>query len=239
MKKGLLIVVLLSCCMFVTNVHAKQVYYENEYGVQLTKEEYDYLVYMYWDGAQDFMTQEDYSKFEQSGIVGGSLSSTTYTEPVLTRGASYETASKSLKISSSCSTNCNISIVATWKNLPAIRSYDVIGAYLENTSLLTTPTTKVTSSSGTSQSSEIKSSNVGLGVSIALPTYGTSIIVTQSFKVSSGGTVYGSYQHAIKTISLANSKNYTFSKSGYGGVFNFSGIASSTYDRMNGVSLSV
>ena len=239
MKKIFYLLICIGSCLFVTNVSAKEVYYQNDNGVTFSKEEYDYLTYMYWDGAQDLMTKEDYEKFINYGIVGGSLNSVIYDEPILTRGATYETASKKLKISSSCSTNCAISIVATWKNSPAVRSYDVIGAYLENTTLKDTPVTKVTSSTGAYQSTEIKSSSNGFGVSVSLPAYGTSVIISQTFKVASGGTVYGSYQHAIKTISLANSKNYTISKDGYGDVFKFSGTAASTYDKMQGVNLSV
>ena len=43
----------------------------------------------------------------------------------------------------------------------------------------------------------------------------------------------------VINISLSNSQNYTFSRSGYGGVFKFSGTALTTYDKMKGVSISL
>lgn len=55
---------------------------------------------------------------------------------------------------------------------------------------------------------------------------------------TSGGTVYGTYQHAQADITLATSKLYNFSSSGMGGVLNFYGNASGVYDNTSGLSLS-
>lgn len=55
---------------------------------------------------------------------------------------------------------------------------------------------------------------------------------------SSGGTVYGTYQHAQSDITLATSKLYNFSSSGMGGVLSFYGNASGIYDNTKGLSLS-
>ena len=81
--------------------------------------------------------------------------------------------------------------------------------------------------------------SVGFGVSIGLPKYGSSMIINQTYRVNKGGTIYASYQHAKSTISLANSKNYTLSHAGFGGVFKFSGVAVNIYDQMSGVSIIV
>lgn len=58
-----------------------------------------------------------------------------------------------------------------------------------------------------------------------LPKYDSAPVINQTFKVSKGGTVYASYQHAMRNIFLADSKNYTLSKAGYGEVFKFAGTA--------------
>lgn len=55
---------------------------------------------------------------------------------------------------------------------------------------------------------------------------------------TSGGTVYGTYQHAQADITLATSKLYNFSSSGMGGVLSFYGNASGVYDNTSGLSLS-
>ena len=55
---------------------------------------------------------------------------------------------------------------------------------------------------------------------------------------SSGGIVYGTYQHAQANITLATSKLYNFSSNGMGGVLSFYGNASGIYDNTPGLSLS-
>lgn len=237
MKKFFVLAIFTSC-LFMSNVSAKDIYYTNNNGVSFNKEEFDFLGNFFWNGVQDLLSKEDYQNFILSDIMNGDIEIETYHE-IMTRGTYFEDANRDLKISKSCSSNCYISVTLTWKNNPTIRSYDVIGAYLENTELVNTPTTVVLNSGATVNSKEIKKTSTGFGVSIKLPTYGNSLIVNQTYRVKKGGHVYASYQHAMKNISLTNSKNYTISKSGYGKVFNFSGTAVSTYDRMNGVNISV
>ena len=55
-----------------------------------------------------------------------------------------------------------------------------------------------------------------------------------------GGLVYGSYQHAGSSVTLSQSKNYSFSINGYGNVFLFNTTkAKDAYDGMDGVSMYV
>ncbi|MDE6141153.1 MAG: hypothetical protein K2G03_00980, partial [Bacilli bacterium] len=152
---------------------------------------------------------------------------------------SHETNSKTMKISKSCNSTCSISVVVTWKNVPNTKSYDVIGAYLDGISLIKHSSTKVKTSTSSNSSLEIQQEKSGFGVSISLPTSGSNYVISQTYTVSKGGTVYASYQHAKSSISLANSKNYTISREGYGGVFKFSGTAKNIYDAMGGVSITV
>lgn len=49
--------------------------------------------------------------------------------------------------------------------------------------------------------------------------------------------IYGSYQHAVNSVSLANSQNYTLGGSGLGNVFVFPYSISQKYDGMTGVYL--
>ncbi len=238
MKK--VFILLFSCFAFISGVYAKEIYYTNEKGVSFTKEEYEFLSMMYWEGSQDLLSEDDYNKFIKSDIMNGTINIKEIKDNnIVLYGTSINDGSKSLKIASSCSSNCYVSLTTNWTASPSIRSYDVIGAYLENTSLVNDVSTTVSSTSGTRSSQEIKKFNNGFGVSISLPISGSSIVVNQTFRVNKGGHIYASYQHATRSITLADSKNYTLSRYGYGGVFKFSGIASSIYDRMNGVDIAV
>lgn len=132
MKKQIKIcalLLILFCALNSENVNAQEVYYTNDYGVQLTQEEYEFLTKMYWDGYQEIMTQEEYEEFNQSGILHGEFESKEIIDNdiITTRGAIHTTGSKSLKIAKSCTTNCKISVVLTWLKNPTIRSYDVMG----------------------------------------------------------------------------------------------------------------
>ena len=157
-------------------------------------------------------------------------------DQITTLSTTYTDTGKYLKIAKSCQNNCTIAVTFNWLQNPLVRSYDVIGAYLDSVSLLSTPQTIVTSTTANSSSSEINQFSNGFGVSVAL-TLGNSLVISQTYTVSTGGHVYASYQHAKSVISLANSKNYTISRSGYGGVFNFSGTAANVYDQMQGVDI--
>ena len=230
----LLIVILL---FGIFNVNAKEIYYSNVNNVELTKEEYDFLSKMYWDGYQAIMTKEDYNYFVQSNMINGVFDSKIYNYN-LARGVSHTTSSKNLKISKSCTSDCDISVVLTWLVNPTIRSYDVIGAYFDGVSLIRMGDTKVVSSSSVNSFSLNNQSNNGIGSSIKLPTY-SNIVISQSYKVSSGGTVYASYQHAVENITLSTSSKYNFSRNGFGGVFSFYDSASGVFDGMGGVYISV
>ena len=94
------------------------------------------------------------------------------------------------------------------------------------------------STSGTNWYSYLNTTN-GLGNSVKLPDVGENIIINMAFTVTPGGTVYGSYQHAMQNTTLANSQNYTLDYLGEGGVFLYNGNAVGVYDGMNGVDIDV
>lgn len=236
MLKKILIVFGISFIVYMPNVSAEE-YYRNDYGVALNKEEYDFLSYMFWDGCQTLMTENDYVRFINSDIMNGELDSKIYEEP-MTRATTIDDNSRTFKISKSCSTNCLVSVTLKWKGVPTTKSYDVMGAYLDGVTLQNTPTTMIQTSNGSTKITDLKKANNGFGVSMILPS-GNNIVINQNFRVSKGGTVYASYQHAMKNITFGDSKNYTFSKAGYGQVFKFSGTAVSVYDRFNGVNISL
>ena len=151
------------------------------------------------------------------------------------RGTVVDTAMKHIVISKSCdSTKCFITTNASWKSNPKVRSYDVIGARFSGSSLINVISTKVYSSSGTSTYSNYVNKTNGFGCSVKLPT-SSNIQVIQKFNTNKSGRVYASYQHAVSNISLANSKKYTISSVGMGGVFSFNNSVASYYDNTQGV----
>lgn len=236
MKKILIFMIAVS--FSILNVHAaSDYYYINDKGVKFTEEQYNYFSKVYYEGYQEYMNQDDFNYFDVEAM-DSSLVEEIYLNNINNRATSITDNNKSLKITKTALTNTSIiTTTLSWNSNPTVKSYDVIGARLSNTSLTNTPITKIVSSSGTQSYSVNVNSNSGFGASVLLT--GNNIKVTQTFTVNNGGTVYASYQHAKSSISLANSQKYTISSSGYGKVFAFTGTASSVYDAMSGVSISV
>lgn len=75
--------------------------------------------------------------------------------------------------------------------------------------------------------------------SSALLQTGSSQEYSLTFMVSGSGTVYGTYQHAVSSVTLNQSKDYTISSFGLGKVLDFSSSVKDKYDRMTGVDLAV
>lgn len=237
----LLIPTLLICLTFnINNVKALETFYKNKNGVTLTKEEYDFLSQMYWNGYQSLMTLDDYEEFKNSKVMNGQIEvkELNYNNYIVPYGTSIYYGDRTLKIFKSCSSTCLISVTLQWTGNPTVRSYDVMGAYIENTSFVDTPRTLLVSTNSTTTITDLKKANNGIGSSFKLPS-GSNIKVNQTFRVKSGGHVYASYQHAKSTSTLAKSKDYIFSKFGYGSVFKFSSSSENIYDAMPGVDIEV
>ncbi len=242
------LIVLTGLILNTSTVNAQEdIYYVNDNGVSFTKNEYDFFSKMYYDGYQQTMTASDKAYFNGFDLNPDSVERVEYDESQIendvkqpiTRNTSHETGSKKLTIAKATSDYTIISVSLQWKSNPSVRSYDVIGARFVNTSKIGSPTTRLSYSGGTYTSSNIVNKNNGFGVSIKLPSSGSSIYVTQTYTVTNGGTVYASYQHAKNSVTLAQSKNYTIGSAGYGSVFKFDSSVSSKYDGMGGVYIGV
>ena len=220
---------------------SKERYFENENGVSFSKNEYDFISKMYWDGYQSFMTKEEYMEFKILGMMNEQVEtkSLDYSKiGLLPLGTSITDASRTLKISKTCTSSCVLTVTLTWIQDPNVRSYDVMGAYLDGTALIGSPSTTIVVGNKRSVVSDLTKTTNGIGSSFKLPS-GSNLKITQTFRVNTGGHVYASYQHATQTSSLAISKDYTFSNSGYGSVFSFSQNSKKYYDGMNGVDIAV
>ena len=222
----------------ISNVNAKEIYYTNDNGVALTKEEYDFLGEMYWDGFQKSMTKEEYDFYNDGNYFNGTVEKRVVYDSSLTRDTYHSTANKSIQITKTCNTTCAIATTVQWINNPTIRSYDVIGAYLYNTSKIGSINAYAATNENTNVAAISNIKTNGFGSSVLLPS-GSNVRVRQTFSVTKGGRVYASYQHAIKNTTLAISQQYNIAITGYGNVFAFYGDAVNIYDNMNGVDIEV
>lgn len=248
MKKIVMLFLMVICIFGITkNVYAEEVYYTTQNGIELTREEYEFLTTFYGEEYPDIMTQAMYNEFVEDDLINSDVLIKTYTEPQLgllnpgidPASTSHSTPYKTVQIGRAClPTYCIMNLKNTWDVSPSIRSWDNIGAYLDGISLIEHLQTYVNSTAGTNYFSYLNTTN-GIGNSVELPSVGENIIITMTFKVGRGGTVYGSYQHAMQNTTLANSQNYTISLGGEGHVFLYTGNAIGLYDGMNGVDIDV
>lgn len=237
MKKIFLLILL--SFVFIGGVNAQGIFYENSNGVILTQKEYSAISDFYWDGYQENLSQEEYNFLKKNGLFENEIKTTLVnnSDYSLLSEAEHTTANKSLKMSMSCNTNCLVSITLRWINLPKIRSYDILGIYLDGASPIQVNKVRVDTNKGKSEYSYDKKENIGIGTSFKLPTDVTYLDISQLLLLENKGSIKASYQHAKKAISSTNSKKYSFSKSGIGGVFKFNTGIQDYYDCMVGVEL--
>lgn len=223
-------------CVISPVAKASEIYYVNKNNVMMSEVEYNNIARIHGDYFVDEITLEIFEENKEYYSNPNVVIETSESEDVyLPRSTIFESSFKSIKITkTSTSTSANLIVVtADWKQMPKIKSYDVIGVRLVNTSFANNITTmaffdgKSYSPAGTNQF------NSGYGASIKLIECNNSIKIQQVFKAYAGGTVYASYQHSVKNISLADSKNFTISANGLGSVFKFNN--NNLFDQMSGV----
>ena len=235
--KKLYYITLFVICLIGTNVYACNNHYENQ-RYELTEGEYNYIIEFYGEKYLSHMTEDQYCWIKELDIDtnGYEIRKADMNENAV-RGTFANSNGKTVSISKVCNANyCSVTLLTTFLSQPSVKSYDVVGARFMNTSLYNSNiTTIISSSSGSSTQSNYMSYYNGFGNSIQLPSSGTIYSVEQRYQVNKTGIVYGSYQHATSNISLANSKLYSISSSGYGNVFSFYGNAYGVYDNTTGV----
>lgn len=240
MKKHIFSLFIMSTFLFMSNVYAKEdVYYVNDNGVQLNETEYENILLIHGPEMLEILTQDmldEYSNYynDQNIIINVKYSNDDNIHPY---SSFLETNYKELKITTVTSQSSNKMIVVTlnWKAMPKVKSYDVIGFRLYNTTFKSSVIT-MTNINGSSQSiAGNKQYSNGYGASVKLLSNSASITIQQTFSVASGGTVYASYQHAVKSISLSDSLNFSISSNGLGNVFIFNN--NNLFDKMSGVSI--
>ena len=223
MKRKLLVMCLLGLIFTIklNLVNAKEIFYTNQYGVAFSENQYNYYSKMFWNGYQDLVTQDEFDYVNELQPLS------TLTEK-----------SRTLTMNKSCSSQCYISLQASWNAKPNVKSYDVIGARVNGVSVVKIGNAYVIGDNFTKSYSSPNTKNNGFGYSVKLENV-SNLKVNVSFFTTTGGTVYGAYEHSRKNISLNTSQLYNISQGGQGNVFKFTGAAVSAYDEANGLSLNV
>lgn len=243
MKKIVLNVCLLivfGMILYTDKLNAQEVFYKNDLGVIFSKQEYDFISNMYWNGYQEYLTLDDYNKFKELNLFNQPIEKTTkeFRYIPLTRGSSVTSNLRTLTIAKSCSYNCVLSLVNKWNGIPTIKSYDVFGVRVTGVLITDIRNALVSGQNYGKSYNNPKVYNNGFGFSVLVPNV-SNVKTTVTFITTKGGTVYGSYQHSMKNTTEAVSKQYTIGLGGYGNVFNFSGSARDIYENSPGVDIQV
>lgn len=192
------------------------------------------------------VTEEEALNYEEDSLIS------TYAWNI-----TYQTTMKKLymKVVSGSTSTKIVTITNTWLSLPNVRSFDVIALRPETNSMSINVNSDLISGyqkwDGNVISYDINSSNLkksstfngkgGVGISMNIVDDVSSSLVnsmTVYFLCSNSDfEIYGTYQHATSDVTLAQSQNYSFKSSGYGGVLDFASSVKSKYDNMNGVYL--
>lgn len=177
---------------------------------------------------------------------------TTAAENNISTISTYHTTSyKNIEISTTqLSTNKYlIYLTNEWLITPRVKSYDVIAMRVDDATIKSGSQVgmQAYTANGVTdvvnysyQGTNMVLSSNGFGISMNLVdaasgfTCEIQAIVTAT---SQWATVYGSYQHAMTAVTLAQSKSYTISHNGYGKVINFATAVQNDYDNMRGVSI--
>lgn len=242
MKKKLFIVLAMFC---ISSVKANETekYYINSKGTVMSEIEYNNILKINGKEFLDIVnskTLEKYKEFYSEEVLD---IKTNYVEDssedgVVPMSGFYETNFKRLDISTvTVGTNKLVVVTLRWKAMPKIRIYDVLGVRLVDSTFQSSVDTYATFDGIQNPISDSKKFANGYGASIKLPSSCSSITINQMFKVSTGGTVYASYQHSTRNIALSRSLDFTISSTGIGSVFNFGN--NDLFDKMTGVHISV
>ena len=163
----------------------------------------------------------------------------------------YTTSYKNIQISSTpIATNKYLVDVTTdWLITPRVKSYDVIAMRVDDAIIKSGSQNGIQMYNNSSTSGSVDYSYQGTNMVLSSNGFGISMNLVDAASgftcqieavvtaTSQWATVYGSYQHAMTAVTLAQSKSYTISHNGYGQVINFATAVQNDYDNMQGVSI--
>ena len=243
-KKSIIAFIFVLVILHGSNVYIKNIYYINNNGVAFTKEQYDFYTELAHEGYQEVVTQEmleeiDWNNLEDLDVRVTHMCIKDKDVPRRDDNTYVGTSAKTLSMGNYCAPSyCRIIAELEWLGEPNIKSYDLMGSYIDGPTRLTVPSTSIFTPSGVASETTIKYDTNGFGAVIDLPDE-EEIIIDQTFLYQGTGTIFISYQHAMSNITLSNSQLFNIGLIGYGNVFDFYGAAVGVYDQMPGVHMDV
>ena len=206
-----------------------------------TEDDLRKIHFIYYDGYENHISYNEYLELQNIDI--NDIQQNIITDAnsfISSYSSSHSTANKEIKLSKSCYSNeCTVYLTVNWFSIPTIRSYDLLGIRLVNTSILQNVSSRMIFGNVENTYVETRNDSNGNADTFKLPSGNEIIHFTKTFKVQKNGSVYASYQHAKRNISLINSRRYTFASGGFGNVFSFDSAVGDYYDEMGGVSISL
>ncbi len=177
----------------------------------------------------------------------------SYMNGVSTLGTYHQTTYKKIQIIDNYigGNTHSVMVYTQWLVTPATKSYDVTAMRIENGYVVdgTQDGTQVYWKNGTydyvdysANGTNIRKDGTGFGISMNLvdgASYFETDISANVITTSTNAVAYGTYQHAVTNVTLAQSQAYTISHNGLGGVLNFATSVHNLYDGMAGVSISL
>lgn len=227
---------------YVSNVYAeKKDVYVNSSDTIMNYDLYEELCKIYSKSYIEFITQEKYELLIKNGINNIKIIDVSDNQAISTFSTVYTTTYKRLRLIKNGEL---ITLQLNWLILPKTRSYDVMGIRLDRVKLSGNPyfsqTYLLDGNYQISNNHYLQNYSNGFGTSFLLPSGDiTNLTQTIDFFYNGSGVVFGSYQHAQQKVSMANSKKYTISHTGYGNVILFNGNIGNNYDAMNGVYITI
>ena len=286
-----LLFVIFAIMVFIPTAFAKEVYYTNRSGVEMTKEEYEYLSSHFDERKISHFDQEmfelavkDYNNIETIKEEVIYVKTTTITTPkresisfdnVITEeeynkfqqvrtscnygDTCYETNAKRIYLVANryASNKLYILVMLNWKTIPVTRSYDVLAArwtdsnsglsfykvvgYQDPVAASVDDDIPYVYEVGGSEHTNIVYSSNGVGISMNVVdnlTEAPNMEMNLYYTINNATTMnfYTTYQHATSSLTLAQSKSYTFASNGLGGVLYYSNSTiRNKYDGMGGL----
>jgi hypothetical protein len=161
----------------------------------------------------------------------------------------HQTAMKRLTISINFGLSIkSVTLTNTWLSMPVVRSHDVLAIRMSGTSLTLSGANPISGylrhngniiQNYNQNHSNVRRVNAGVGISMKLPTGGTSMVHGMTVTVINNNDpfdAWGSFQHATSTVTLAQSRVYNLNNNGLGNVIDFTNSSTrAKYDGMRGV----
>jgi len=233
--------------------------HSHEYIMTMNEEKYDKLksldysnvvtetkyVATTYNPSLNLTTEQELTKYEYDNFNNGASSR------VADGGQSYETTAKRIVMAVLGGTTWNyVSLTATWKYIPTCRSFDVIGFRgdgfefrdgSQNGTQIYILDDTYTMIDYSWNGTNIKRFDDGYGISMNI--VNSDIVALQLEaeadikQVEDYPSILSSYQHAVGSVTLAQSQNYTLGGAGLGSVFVYPYSISQKYDGMSGVKI--